>query len=120
MNEPFMQLDRDEMSGSRQKIETVRVAKLDMSKIAIIAWDWTNNGRKAAFNTSDVQVTIKDTRGFMSVAKLQVSDLSDSVCVASIEKTPDGVVFTNESVSFMRQTDDAKNWVSIFGAEDQD
>jgi uncharacterized protein involved in tellurium resistance len=100
---PYMQLDKDELAGRREKEETILIAKLDaMEKVAIIVWDYTNQGSKANFDESDVRVTIEDESGFETTAKLSVTEKSDSVCVASIENTPEGFVFENVSKNFMR------------------
>jgi uncharacterized protein involved in tellurium resistance len=113
---PYMQLDKDEMAGAGPKMETILIANLDaMEKVAIIVWDYSNQGSKANFDVSDVVVSIEDESGFESTAKLVVTEKSDSVCVASITNTPDGFVFENVSKNFMRQgTDKQQMWNSIF------
>lgn len=116
---PYMKLDKDERAGIRQKEEIIKIANLNnISKLAIIAWDFSNGGQRAAFDASDVAITIEDPEGFQSVAKLKVDEGSDSVCVASIENTGDGFVFTNESINFMRnKADYEKNWKVIFSED---
>jgi uncharacterized protein involved in tellurium resistance len=113
---PFMQLDKDEMAGAGPKMETILIANLDaMEKVAIVVWDYSNQGSKANFDVSDVVVSIEDESGFESTAKLVVTEKSDSVCVASITNTPDGFVFENVSKNFMRPgTDKQQMWNSIF------
>jgi len=112
---PYIQLDKDEMSGVRVKTETILINHLnEMQKVAIIAWDYSNHGRMANFDKSDVKIIIVDSNGFESIAKLKVESQSDSVCVASIENTANGFVFENVSKSFMRSTSEQTNWDLIF------
>jgi len=112
---PYMQLDKDELAGKREKEETILIANLNsMEKVAIIVWDYTNQGCKANFDVSDVRVSIEDESGFESTAKLSVTEKSDSVCVASIENTPEGFIFENVSKNFMRGGSYTQMWSAIF------
>jgi uncharacterized protein involved in tellurium resistance len=112
---PFIRLDKDERGGEGKKTETILINHLEeIETLAIIAWDYSNSGSKANFDKSDVQVTIVDTDDFETTAKLNVTEKSDSVCVASIENKEDGYVFTNISKNFMRKTDKTVMWESIF------
>ena len=112
---PYIKLDKDERGGAGLKTETILINNLDeIEKLAIIAWDYSNSGSAANFDKSDVQIAIVDNENFEAIAKLKVSEKSDSVCVASIENTKDGFVFTNISKNFMRKTDKLVMWNEIF------
>jgi uncharacterized protein involved in tellurium resistance len=112
---PYINLDKDEMyGGENEKVETLSVLnKSHIDKVYIICWDWTNKGGSSAFDRSNVNIALSDNNDNLVVVKPKTTSGNDSVCIAEISFTSDGIGVKNKSVSFKRPSSTATDIYSL-------